>query len=116
MANQEKKFLGGSSKILMVIGMILLLLPSFLGDYPIHVLILIFFFAYLVLSGKVQFWHILVLVPIFGFLKSTYGLCRQAYVFDLVGREELMNALALHSSGMNLARIIASIFAPENFE
>jgi branched-chain amino acid transport system permease protein len=54
MGNQEKKFLGRSSKILMVLGMILLLLPSFLGDYPIHVFILIFFFAYL---G--QCWNIL---------------------------------------------------------
>jgi branched-chain amino acid transport system permease protein len=54
MANQEKKFLGRSSKILMMLGMILLLLPPFLGDYPIHVLILIFFFAYL---G--QCWNIL---------------------------------------------------------
>lgn len=38
----------------MVLGMILLLLPPFLGDYPTHVLILIFFFAYL---G--QCWNIL---------------------------------------------------------
>jgi len=38
----------------MMLGMILLLLPPFLGDYPIHVLILIFFFAYL---G--QCWNIL---------------------------------------------------------
>jgi len=54
MGNQEKKFLGRSSKILMMLGMILLLLPPFLGDYPIHVFILIFFFAYL---G--QCWNIL---------------------------------------------------------
>ncbi len=72
---------------------------------------LAFFFAYLVLSGKIQYWHILVLVPIFGFLKSIYQLCRQAYVFDLVGRDELMNALALHSSGMNLSKIIGPSLA-----
>jgi MFS family permease len=72
---------------------------------------LAFFFAYLVLSGKIQFWHILMLVPIFGFLRSIYQLCRQAYVFDLVGRDELMNALALHSSGMNLSKIIGPSLA-----
>jgi MFS family permease len=72
---------------------------------------LAFFFAYLVISGKIQFWHILMLVPIFGFLKSFYQLCRQAYVFDLVGRDELMNALALHSSGMNLSKIIGPSLA-----
>ncbi len=70
-----------------------------------------FLFAYLVLSGKIQFWHILILVPIFGFLRSIYQLCRQAYVFDLVGRDELMNALALHSSGMNLSKIIGPSLA-----
>jgi MFS family permease len=70
-----------------------------------------FFFAFLVLSGKIQFWQILVLLPIFGFLKAVYQTCRQAYVFDLVGKEELMNALALHSSGMNLARIIGPSLA-----
>jgi len=70
-----------------------------------------FLFALLVLSGKIQFWQILVLLPIFGFLKAVYQTCRQAYVFDLVGKEELMNALALHSSGMNLARIIGPSLA-----
>src|SRR4030042_2021421 len=70
-----------------------------------------FFFAFLVLSGKIQFWQILVLLPIFGFFKAVYQTCRQAYVFDLVGKEELMNALALHSSGMNLARIIGPSIA-----
>jgi len=72
---------------------------------------LAFFFAYLVIGEEIQFWHILMLVPIFGFLKSIYQLCRQAYVFDLVGREELMNALALHSSGMNLSKIIGPSLA-----
>jgi predicted MFS family arabinose efflux permease len=63
-------------------------------------------FSVLVFAGKIQFWHVLVLLPIFGFLKSVYQICRQAYMFDLVGKEELMNALALHSTGMNLAKII----------
>ncbi len=54
MVYQERKILGGSSKILIFLGVILLVLPFFLGDYLIHVLILIFFFAYL---G--QCWNIL---------------------------------------------------------
>jgi MFS family permease len=65
-----------------------------------------FLFSILVFTGQIQFWHVLVLLPIFGFLKSVYQICRQAYMFDLVGKEELMNALALHSTGMNLAKII----------
>jgi MFS family permease len=74
-------------------------------------MVLAFFFALLVLSGKIQYWHILVFVPFFGFLKAVYVISRQAYVFDLVGKEDLMNALALHSSGMNLAKIIGPSIA-----
>jgi MFS family permease len=74
-------------------------------------MILAFFFSLLVLTESIQFWHLLILLPIFGFLKAVYHICRQAYVFDLVGKEELMNALALHSSGMNLARIIGPSLA-----
>ncbi len=74
-------------------------------------MLLAFFFAFLVLSGKIQFWQILILLPIFGFLRAVYLTCRHAYVFDLVGREELMNALALHSSGTNLAKIIGPSLA-----
>ncbi len=70
-----------------------------------------FFFAFLVLSGKIQFWQILILLPIFGFLRAVYNACRQAYFFDLVGKEELMNALALHSTGTNLAKIVGPSLA-----
>ena len=74
-------------------------------------MLLSFLFAFLVLSGRAKYWHILVLLPIFGFLKAVYTVCRQAYVFDLVGREDLMNALAIHSTGMNLAKIIGPSIA-----
>jgi MFS family permease len=74
-------------------------------------MILAFFFSLLVLTGSIQFWHLLILLPIFGFLKSMYVISRQAYVFDLVGKEDLMNALALHSSAMNLAKIIGPSIA-----
>ncbi len=68
-------------------------------------------FAFLVLGGVIRYWQILILLPIFGFLKAVYVVCRQAYVFDLVGKDDLMNALALHSTGMNLARIIGPSIA-----
>ena len=74
-------------------------------------MILAFFFSLLVLTGSIKFWHLLILLPIFGFLKSMYVISRQAYVFDLVGKEDLMNALALHSSAMNLAKIIGPSIA-----
>ena len=74
-------------------------------------MLLAFLLAFLVINEKIRFWHILTMVPFFGFLKMVYNVCRQTYVFDLVGKEELMNALALHSSGMNLARIIGPSLA-----
>ena len=72
---------------------------------------LAFVFALMVLSGKIAYWHVLVLLPFFGFLKAVYVIARQAYVFDLVGKDDLMNALAVHSSGMNLAKVIGPSIA-----
>jgi MFS family permease len=79
--------------------------------YQASEMVLAFVFALMVLSGKIEYWHILVLLPFFGFLRSVYVIARQAYVFDLVGKDDLMNALALHSSGMNLAKIIGPSIA-----
>ncbi|MEI9477006.1 MAG: MFS transporter [Deltaproteobacteria bacterium] len=72
---------------------------------------LAFLFALMVLSGKIEYWHVLVLLPFFGFLKAVYVPARQVYVFDLVSKDDLMNALALHLSGMNLAKIIGPSIA-----
>jgi len=74
-------------------------------------MLLAFLFAFLVIGGKIEYWHVLTLLPAFGFLKSVYIISRQAYVFDLVGKEDLMNALALHTGGMNLAKIIGPSIA-----
>ncbi|MDP2645701.1 MAG: MFS transporter [Desulfobacterales bacterium] len=78
---------------------------------PAIEMILAFLFALLVLNETIQFWHILIIVPFFGFLKMVFHVCRQAYIFDLVGKAEIMSALALHSSGMNFARIIGPSLA-----
>jgi hypothetical protein len=48
-------------------------------------------FSILVFTDRIQFWHILVLLPIFGFLKSVYQVSRQAYLFDLVGMADLFS-------------------------
>jgi MFS family permease len=79
--------------------------------YQASEMVLAFLFALMVLGGRIEYWHILVLLPFFGFLRAVYVIARQAYVFDLVGKDDLMNALALHSSGMNLAKIIGPSIA-----
>ena len=79
--------------------------------YTTSQMILAFFLAFLVLSGKIQFWQILILLPLFGFFSSVYSVCRQVYVYDIVGKDDLMNALAVQSTGMNLANIIGPSIA-----
>ena len=79
--------------------------------YQTSEMIIAFIFAFLVLTGEIKYWHILILLPIFGFLRSVYQVCRQAYVFDLVGKEDLLNAIAVNSSGRNLAAIMGSSLA-----
>lgn len=73
--------------------------------------ILTFIFAFLVMYERIQFWQILMFLPLFGFFSAVYSVCRQVYFFDLVGKDDLMNALAVHSSGMNLAKIMGPSIA-----
>ncbi len=62
--------------------------------------------AALVFSGFVRYWHILVLSALLGTVKTFDIPARQAFMFELVGKETLLNAIALNSSVFNLARII----------
>src|SRR2546425_2931743 len=60
----------------------------------------------LVATGMVQIWHILVLAALLGMTNSLDMPTRQAFVVEMVGREDLPNAIALNSSLFNMARII----------
>src|SRR5438105_7347671 len=60
----------------------------------------------LVATGSVQLWHVLVLAALLGLTNSLDMPTRQAFVVELVGREDLPNAVALNSSLFNLARIV----------
>src|SRR2546428_614079 len=60
----------------------------------------------LVATGMVQIWHILVLAALLGMTNSLDMPTRQAFVVEMVGREDLPNAIALNSSLFNLARIV----------
>src|SRR5579859_2472018 len=60
----------------------------------------------LVATGEVRIWHVLVLATLLGLTNSLDMPTRQAFVFELVGREDLPNAIALNSSLFNLARIV----------
>lgn len=66
-----------------------------------------FALAYLVLSGKVQVWHIIALSSFLGLVNSFDIPARQSFVVELVEKkEDLGNAIALNSSMFNGARLI----------
>jgi MFS family permease len=60
----------------------------------------------LVATGQVHLWHILILASLLGLTNSLDMPTRQAFVVEMVGREDLPNAIALNSSLFNMARIV----------
>jgi MFS family permease len=67
--------------------------------------------AALTLSGRVQVWQIMVLASGLGVVNAFDIPARQAFLIDMVGREDLMNAIALNSSMFNGARVIGPAVA-----
>lgn len=62
--------------------------------------------AVLVWTGHVQYWHILIMATLLGFANTLDMPARQTFVIEMVGKEDLMNAIALNSTIFNLCRII----------
>lgn len=57
-------------------------------------------------TGAVRYWHVLVLALGLGVANTLDMPARQSFIIELVGREDLMNAIALNSSIFNAARVI----------
>ncbi len=74
-------------------------------------LIITLILAILVLSGKIQYWHILIMATALGIVNTIDMPSRQSIIIELVGKEDLMNAIALNSMVFNLARIIGPAIA-----
>lgn len=60
--------------------------------------------ATLTVSGFVQVWHVMALAFIFGVGRALDVPARQAFVVEIVGKEDLTNAIALNSTVFNVAR------------
>ncbi len=60
----------------------------------------------LVVTGTVQIWHIMLLAALLGLTQALDTPTRQAFVGEMVGREDLPNAIALNSSLVNMARVL----------
>jgi MFS family permease len=62
--------------------------------------------AVLTLTGAVQPWHIITLAAVLGAINAFDIPARQAFVVELVGPAQLPNAIALNSTGFNVARVM----------
>jgi MFS family permease len=74
-------------------------------------MILALVLAILTLIGAVEVWHILTLTTLLGVAMAFDIPARQAFLMDMVGRDDLLNAIALNSSMFNAARIIGPAVA-----
>ncbi|MDO8614891.1 MAG: MFS transporter [Dehalococcoidia bacterium] len=60
----------------------------------------------LVWSGQVQLWHVYVLAAMLGLANAFEQPTRQAFVVEMVGKGDLLNAIALNSGMFNGARLV----------
>jgi len=67
--------------------------------------------ATLVSFKAIQLWHLIAASFIDGMILSLTMPARQAIVPELVGRTQLLNAIALNSTGMNITRIVGPALA-----
>ncbi|HEX3048609.1 MAG TPA: MFS transporter [Bacillota bacterium] len=73
-----------------------------------------FILVALLWSGQIRYWHILILAGFLG-LANTFDMpARQSFFIELVGKDDLVSAIGLNSTIVNIARIagpaIAGIF------
>jgi MFS family permease len=67
--------------------------------------------ALLVHLGHVQYWHVAVLALVYGIANTVDMPTRQAFIVEMVGRDDLMNAIALNSAMFNAARVVGPALA-----
>ena len=67
--------------------------------------------ATVTLAGRVQVWHVFAIGALVGIVNAFDIPARQAFIADMVGRGDLMNAIALNSSMFTGARILGPAVA-----
>ncbi len=63
------------------------------------------------LSGAVQYWHVLVLAALLGLFAAIDTPIRQSFVVEMVGQDDLTNAVAINSTIFNTGRILGPAVA-----
>jgi MFS family permease len=74
-------------------------------------MLLAFALAALTLTGRVRVWHVGLLAALGGVVSAFDIPARQSFLVEMVGREDLANAIALNSSMFNLARALGPALA-----
>jgi MFS family permease len=74
-------------------------------------MVLAFVLALLAFTHTVQIWHVLVLAALLGTTNAIDMPTRQAFVVEMVGKDDLMNSIALNSSVFNAARLVGPAIA-----
>jgi MFS family permease len=67
--------------------------------------------AAVVTAGVAQPWMVLALAGVFGIINAFDMPARQSFVVEMVGKEDLGNAIALNSAAFNTARIVGPAVA-----
>lgn len=67
--------------------------------------------AVLTLSGHVQVWHVYLVAFVLGLVTVLDNPSRQAFVSEMVGQDELRNAVSLNSANFQSARLIGPAVA-----
>lgn len=70
-----------------------------------------FLLGYLVVQGRVQLWHVLVITFVWGSIRAFDGPARQAFIVDIVGREDTMRGISLNAVGMRGIGIVGGAAA-----
>ncbi len=74
-------------------------------------MLLAFALAALTLTGTVRIWHIFVLSALLGVVNAFDIPARQSFIVEMVGKPDLMNAIALNSSMFNASRVVGPAIA-----
>jgi MFS family permease len=74
-------------------------------------MLLAFILAALTMTGHIRVWEIIVLATLLGIVNAFDVPARQSFLIEMVGREDLLNAIALNSSMFNGARIAGPAIA-----
>ena len=65
----------------------------------------------LVATGAIRIWMVGVLAVLLGMVTTVDNPSRQTFVLEMVGQEQLVNAVSLNSTEINLARVIGPTLA-----